>query len=103
MRDACCDRADGRSVASVRAGRLLRRMGAAFLGGPAGARAWPRAWGLPRHPDQRRRATARRVVGRVDSDAARVAVPAAFGRLHLARAVTAADLERSRSGLARDR
>ena len=86
----------------VGAGGFLRRVGAALLGRPAGARARSRARGLSRHSDQRRRAAARRSLGRLDSDAARVAVPSALGRLHLARAVEPAHLEGGRSGLARD-
>ena len=43
---------------------------------------------------------ARRYLGRLDSDASRVAVSSALGRLHLARAVEPAHLQRGRSGLA---
>ena len=50
--------------------------------------------GLPINDAARLRAD---TVGRVDPDAARMAVPAAFRRLHLARAVEPAHLEGSRS------
>ena len=62
----------------------------------------PGARRLPRPADQRRRAPARRQLGRVDADAARVAVPPALGRLHLARAVAADDPEGRESADARD-
>ena len=86
-------------VARVGAGRSVRRMGARAR---RGQHRQHRAGRLGRHPDERRVAAAVVGVGRVDPDAARVAVPSARQRLHLARAVAAEDLEGSRSGVARD-
>src|SRR5688572_12992879 len=60
-----------------------------------------RARRLGRHSDERRGADALVGMGCVDLHAARVAVPSAWQRLHLARSVAAEDLQGSRSRLAR--
>src|SRR5439155_27142688 len=75
-------------------------MGAAVPRRRTRARAGAGARGLPWYSDQRRRAAACGVVGSVHPDAARVAMPSAFGRLHLARPVAPAHLEGGRPGIA---
>ncbi len=84
-------------------GRLFRRVGAEISRGSAGAGAGAGAGRLPRASDQRGRAAQGRQLGGVHSDAAGMAVPSAFGRLHLARSLAAHDPEGRGSADARDR